>query len=91
MLFGYNQHLWFNCENTRLRALAVLILHINPRSFHSLHFLSGWMRFKNKCFLFKGKKDDIKANWTYARSWCREQGGDLAVIDNQYENSELLA
>lgn len=48
------------------------------------------MRFKNKCFLFKGKKDDIKANWTYARSWCREQGGDLAVIDNQYENSELL-
>ncbi|TNM92320.1 hypothetical protein fugu_019332 [Takifugu bimaculatus] len=47
----------------------------------------GWMRFKNKCFLFKGKKDDIKANWTYARSWCREQGGDLAVIDNQYENN----
>lgn len=48
------------------------------------------MRFKNKCFLFKGKKDDIKANWTHARSWCREQGGDLAVIDNQYENGELL-
>lgn len=47
------------------------------------------MRFKNKCFLFKGKKDDIKANWTHARSWCREQGGDLAVIDNQYENGEL--
>uniref|UniRef100_A0A3B5K7G8 C-type lectin domain-containing protein n=1 Tax=Takifugu rubripes TaxID=31033 RepID=A0A3B5K7G8_TAKRU len=38
---------------------------------------------RETCFLFKGKKDDIKANWTYARSWCREQGGDLAVIDNQ--------
>ncbi|XP_047425524.1 macrophage mannose receptor 1 [Mugil cephalus] len=46
----------------------------------------GWMRFKDKCFMFKGKKDDIKANWSYARSWCRDQGGDLAVIDNQYEN-----
>lgn len=44
------------------------------------------MRFKNKCFLFKGKKDELKANWSYARSWCREQGGDLAVIDDQYEN-----
>ncbi|XP_068430349.1 uncharacterized protein [Clinocottus analis] len=47
---------------------------------------ADWMRFKDKCFMFKGKKNDIKANWSYARSWCREQGGDLAVIDNQYEN-----
>lgn len=39
--------------------------------------------------MFKGKKNDIKANWTYARDWCREQGGDLAVIDDQYENGEL--
>ncbi|KAM4634074.1 macrophage mannose receptor 1 [Polymixia lowei] len=47
---------------------------------------SGWMRFNNKCFIFKGHKDGIKANWSYARSWCRGQGGELAVIDNQYEN-----
>uniref|UniRef100_H3CQ11 C-type lectin domain-containing protein n=1 Tax=Tetraodon nigroviridis TaxID=99883 RepID=H3CQ11_TETNG len=47
----------------------------------------GWMRFKNKCFLFKGKEGDIKANWSYARSWCRGQGGDLAVIDDPYENN----
>ncbi|XP_010779971.1 C-type mannose receptor 2-like [Notothenia coriiceps] len=46
----------------------------------------GWMRFKDKCFMFKGKTDDIKANWSFARSWCKEQGGDLAVIDDQYEN-----
>ncbi|XP_005917437.1 macrophage mannose receptor 1 [Haplochromis burtoni] len=47
---------------------------------------AGWLRFNNKCFMFKGKKNDIKGNWSYARSWCREQGGDLAVIDDQYEN-----
>ncbi|XP_023194031.1 macrophage mannose receptor 1-like [Xiphophorus maculatus] len=47
---------------------------------------AGWMRFKDKCFMFKGKKDDIKANWSYARSWCKDQGGELAIIDNQYEN-----
>ncbi len=48
------------------------------------------MRFKDKCFLFKGKKDDIQANWSDARSWCKEQGGELAVIDNQYENGESV-
>ncbi|GLD55459.1 macrophage mannose receptor 1 [Lates japonicus] len=55
---------------------------------HSLEAasLSGWMRFKNKCFMFIGKKSDIKGNWSYARSWCKEQGGELAVIDDQYEN-----
>ncbi|XP_055010163.1 macrophage mannose receptor 1 [Boleophthalmus pectinirostris] len=47
---------------------------------------AGWLRFNNKCFLFKGKKNDIQANWSYARSWCKEQGGELAVIDSQYEN-----
>ncbi|XP_071751059.2 uncharacterized protein LOC139908314 [Centroberyx gerrardi] len=47
---------------------------------------AGWMLFKNKCFLFKGHKDDIKANWSYARSWCKAQDGELAVIDDQYEN-----
>lgn len=47
------------------------------------------MRFKDKCFMFKGKKNDIKANWSHARSWCRDQGGELAVIDDQYENGEL--
>ncbi|XP_074546917.1 uncharacterized protein LOC141805663 [Halichoeres trimaculatus] len=46
----------------------------------------GWLRFNNKCFLFKGKKNELKANWSYARSWCKDQGGDLAVIDSQYEN-----
>lgn len=46
------------------------------------------MRFKDKCFMFKGKKDDIIANWSDARSWCKEQGGELAVIDDQYENGE---
>lgn len=52
-------------------------------------FLPGWMRFKDKCFMFKGKKNDLKANWSYARSWCKEQGAELAVIDNQYENGKL--
>ncbi|KAA8584470.1 hypothetical protein FQN60_008255 [Etheostoma spectabile] len=47
---------------------------------------AGWMRFKDKCFMFKGKKNDIKANWSYARNWCKDQGGELAVIDDQYEN-----
>uniref|UniRef100_A0A3B3YY46 C-type lectin domain-containing protein n=1 Tax=Poecilia mexicana TaxID=48701 RepID=A0A3B3YY46_9TELE len=51
---------------------------------------AGWMRFKDKCFMFKGKKDDIKANWSHARSWCRDQGGELAIIDNQYENGNYL-
>lgn len=56
---------------------------------YSPSFPPGWMRFKNKCFLFKGKQDDIRANWSYARSWCKDQGGELAIIDNQYENGEL--
>ncbi|XP_056147018.1 macrophage mannose receptor 1 [Lampris incognitus] len=47
---------------------------------------AGWMLFRNKCFLFRGRKNDIKANWSYARSWCKGKGGELAVIDNQYEN-----
>ncbi|KAM4528248.1 uncharacterized protein PAE49_000185 [Odontesthes bonariensis] len=46
----------------------------------------GWMRFKDKCFMFKGKKNEAKANWSDARSWCVAQGAELAVIDNQYEN-----
>ncbi|XP_041666073.1 macrophage mannose receptor 1 [Cheilinus undulatus] len=46
----------------------------------------GWLRFGSKCFLFKGKKDEIKLGWGEARDWCKEQGGDLAVIDTQYEN-----
>ncbi|KAK0140766.1 Macrophage mannose receptor 1 [Merluccius polli] len=45
-----------------------------------------WLRFQNKCFLFKGQKDDIRANWSSARDWCKGQGGNLAVIDDQYEN-----
>uniref|UniRef100_A0A8D3CX63 C-type lectin domain-containing protein n=1 Tax=Scophthalmus maximus TaxID=52904 RepID=A0A8D3CX63_SCOMX len=49
-------------------------------------FPAGWLRFKDKCFMFKGKKDDVKANWSHARSWCKDQGGELAVIDDQYEN-----
>ncbi|XP_026154124.1 macrophage mannose receptor 1 isoform X2 [Mastacembelus armatus] len=47
---------------------------------------AGWMRFKDKCFMFKGKHHDNKTNWLDARNWCRDQGADLAVIDNQYEN-----
>ena len=50
---------------------------------------AGWMRFRDKCFIFKGKKNDVKANWSDARSWCIEQGAELAVIDNQYENGKL--
>ncbi|XP_049459415.1 macrophage mannose receptor 1 [Epinephelus fuscoguttatus] len=50
------------------------------------HCPAGWMIFKNKCFMFKGKKNDIKGSWKFARNWCKDQGGQLAVIDNQYEN-----
>ncbi|XP_007252805.3 macrophage mannose receptor 1 [Astyanax mexicanus] len=48
----------------------------------------GWMRFHNKCYLFKGNhyNNEIKANWSYARDWCRSQQGDLAVIDDINEN-----
>uniref|UniRef100_A0A3B4CW09 C-type lectin domain-containing protein n=1 Tax=Pygocentrus nattereri TaxID=42514 RepID=A0A3B4CW09_PYGNA len=33
---------------------------------------AGWMRFHNKCYLFKGSHhhNQVKANWTYAREWC---------------------
>uniref|UniRef100_A0A3B3BGZ0 C-type lectin domain-containing protein n=1 Tax=Oryzias melastigma TaxID=30732 RepID=A0A3B3BGZ0_ORYME len=48
-----------------------------------------WLRFQNKCFLFKGKKNEIQGNWSFARSWCREQGGELAIIDSQYENGRI--
>ncbi|KAF7653995.1 hypothetical protein LDENG_00075190, partial [Lucifuga dentata] len=47
---------------------------------------AGWMLFKNKCFMFKGQENDTRANWSYARQWCKDQGGELAVIDDQYEN-----
>uniref|UniRef100_A0A3P9J5J4 C-type lectin domain-containing protein n=1 Tax=Oryzias latipes TaxID=8090 RepID=A0A3P9J5J4_ORYLA len=61
-----------------------------PESLIFLFFSpAGWLRFKNKCFLFKGKKNDIKGNWSYARNWCKEQGGDLAIIDDQYENGRI--
>ncbi|XP_067232917.1 C-type mannose receptor 2-like [Chanodichthys erythropterus] len=49
----------------------------------------GWMKFRNKCYIFKGNhhhQTEIKTNWTSARDWCRQQGGDLAVIDDQNEN-----
>ena len=47
------------------------------------------MLFRNKCFQFKGHKEEIRANWSFARSWCKDQGGDLAVIDDRYENGKL--
>uniref|UniRef100_A0A3Q0SUI2 C-type lectin domain-containing protein n=1 Tax=Amphilophus citrinellus TaxID=61819 RepID=A0A3Q0SUI2_AMPCI len=75
-----------------LHRAVLLAGHLNISAYYSLllsSFPVGWLRFKNKCFMFKGKKHDIKANWSYARSWCRDQGGDLAVIDNQYENGKL--
>ncbi|XP_072570731.1 uncharacterized protein [Paramormyrops kingsleyae] len=53
------------------------------------HCPQGWMLFRNKCYLFKGNhknQNEFQANWTFARNWCRTQGGDLAVIDDQYEN-----
>uniref|UniRef100_A0A8C5G776 C-type lectin domain-containing protein n=1 Tax=Gouania willdenowi TaxID=441366 RepID=A0A8C5G776_GOUWI len=30
------------------------------------------------------------SSWIFARDWCKEQGGTLAIIDNQHENSELI-
>ncbi|XP_026880090.2 macrophage mannose receptor 1-like [Electrophorus electricus] len=52
------------------------------------HHPTGWLRFQNKCFLFRGRvgHHEPHANWTYARDWCREQGGHLAVIDDVNEN-----
>uniref|UniRef100_A0A8C5G772 C-type lectin domain-containing protein n=1 Tax=Gouania willdenowi TaxID=441366 RepID=A0A8C5G772_GOUWI len=55
-----------------------------------LLFPAGWLLFKDKCFIFKGKENDIKGSWIFARDWCKEQGGTLAIIDNQHENSELI-
>ncbi|XP_037401968.1 macrophage mannose receptor 1-like [Pygocentrus nattereri] len=50
----------------------------------------GWMRFHNKCYLFKGSHhhNQVKANWTYAREWCRAQNAHLAVIDDHNENGK---
>lgn len=48
----------------------------------------GWKLFGNKCFLFKGEEGDVRTNWTAAQAFCREQEGNLAVIDSQYENGE---
>lgn len=50
------------------------------------HCPEGWKLFGNKCFLFKGDKDDVRTNWTSAQAFCREQEGNLAVIDSHYEN-----
>lgn len=48
--------------------------------------LSGWLVSGSKCYLFKGKKGDAKADWNTARKWCRDNNGDLAVIDTHSEN-----
>ncbi|KAL2099694.1 hypothetical protein ACEWY4_004088 [Coilia grayii] len=51
----------------------------------------GWMAFGSKCYLIKGKGNEVKADWKTARKWCRDNdAGDLAVIDTHYEN-EFLA
>ncbi|KAM9450976.1 lymphocyte antigen 75-like [Clarias gariepinus] len=48
----------------------------------------GWMLFHNKCFLIRGRyaHNEKRANWTYARDWCRENEGQLATIDDINEN-----
>ncbi|XP_063066766.1 macrophage mannose receptor 1, partial [Engraulis encrasicolus] len=46
----------------------------------------GWLVSGSKCYLFKGKKGDAKADWNTARKWCRDNNGDLAVIDTHSEN-----
>ncbi|KAJ8402327.1 hypothetical protein AAFF_G00368160 [Aldrovandia affinis] len=49
----------------------------------------GWMLFRNKCYIFKGdhkNQNEFRANWTFARDWCKTQEGNLVVIDDQYEN-----
>ncbi|KAJ8338949.1 hypothetical protein SKAU_G00357350 [Synaphobranchus kaupii] len=49
----------------------------------------GWKLFGNKCYLFKGdhkNENEFRANWTFAKDWCRTQKGDLVVIDSPYEN-----
>lgn len=48
-----------------------------------------WLLFGSKCFLFKGNHKNEKefmANWTAARSWCKANGGELAIIDSRAEN-----
>ncbi|XP_062410864.1 macrophage mannose receptor 1-like [Sardina pilchardus] len=50
----------------------------------------GWMLIGSKCYLVKGpdrnNQNNFKANWTTARKWCKDNGGDLAIIDSHYEN-----
>ncbi|XP_066502466.1 lymphocyte antigen 75, partial [Hoplias malabaricus] len=48
----------------------------------------GWLRFNNKCYLFKGSQhhNEVRANWTHAKDWCRSQQADLVVIDDINEN-----
>ena len=49
------------------------------------------MLFGSKCYLFKGNHYDqkeIKADWMTAKKWCRDNGGDLAVIDTHSENGK---
>ncbi|KAF4077177.1 hypothetical protein AMELA_G00205040 [Ameiurus melas] len=49
---------------------------------------SGWLRFHNKCYIIRGRytHNEERANWTYARDWCKEHEGHLAVIDDINEN-----
>uniref|UniRef100_A0A3Q3G092 C-type lectin domain-containing protein n=1 Tax=Kryptolebias marmoratus TaxID=37003 RepID=A0A3Q3G092_KRYMA len=55
-------------------------------------FLSaGWMRFRNKCFMFKGQGHDLKANWSDAQSWCKEQGGELASECGLFASPDFVA
>uniref|UniRef100_A0A3Q3AM50 C-type lectin domain-containing protein n=1 Tax=Kryptolebias marmoratus TaxID=37003 RepID=A0A3Q3AM50_KRYMA len=50
-----------------------------------------WMRFRNKCFMFKGQGHDLKANWSDAQSWCKEQGGELASECGLFASPDFVA
>lgn len=57
-----------------------------------LWMFSGWLRFHNKCYIIRGRHThhEERANWTYARDWCRKQDGHLAIIDDINENGVCL-
>lgn len=58
--------------------------------FFLLLLFSGWLRFHNKCYIIRGRHThhEERANWTYARDWCKNQEGHLAVIDDINENGK---
>ena len=48
---------------------------------------ADWYGFENSCYFFSRQK----LKWKAAREICKQNGADLAVIQNQEENSFIFS